>query len=297
MRSSDEPLRSVKFLYLLLKYVKNWPYIAKIIAMNKKNEILKVILRDGNEISFKGVFNLYLFLQLLEKGWKVKEFYDTDSVLICKEVCLKIRTSRGWDLGHIDEIYERHIYGDRFSGIIIDVGASNADSSIFFAIRGAQKVIALEPFPESYELGKYTVEINNLSDKVILLPYALADYDNYTELKVSRDSPNTNSINPSIYIENQGIKFDERIMVKTISLSTIIKKYNINRISLLKMDCEGCEYVVLRNASYETLNKIDNIILEFHDYPKDIPDILRRAGFKVEYQDKPLGILKAYKKL
>ena len=288
-------LSGTKFTYLLLKYVDNWSYIFKLLASGKRTDMIKIVLRDGHEINFKGIFNLYLFLQLLEKGWKIKDYFDVNSVLICKEICLKIRTSKGFDVGHVDEIYERKAYGRHFSGVVVDVGASNADSSIYFAINGAQKVIALEPFPESYEIGRYNLEINHLTDKVVLLPYALADHDGYTEFLVSSDSPNANSIYPSEYLESSGVRFSEKITVETISLFTLIQKFNINRISLLKMDCEGCEYKVLRNVTNDILDKIDTIMLEYHDYPKDIPDILQNAGFKVIYENKPVGVLKACK--
>ncbi|WP_338055778.1 FkbM family methyltransferase [Stygiolobus azoricus] len=206
-----------------------------------------------------------------------------------------MRTIKGADILHITEIYEDKIYGNAFKGVIIDVGASNADSSIFFAINGAEKVIALEPFPESYELGEYNIKINNLDHKIILLPYALSDYDGYTDFVISSENPNANTFNPSPYVEKLGIKFEQKIKVPTITLPSIIQKYNINKIFLLKMDCEGCEYNVLRNLPEDILNRIDNIILEYHNQIQDLPDILKRVGFTVEYDNKSTGLMKAYK--
>lgn len=52
--------------------------------------------------------------------------------------------------------------------------------------------------------------------------------------------------------------------VDTISLDDIITNYNIDRISLLKVDIEGYEYELFENLSDDTLNKIDKIFLEFH---------------------------------
>jgi ribosomal protein L11 methylase PrmA len=37
---------------------------------------------------------------------------------------------------------------------VIDIGANVGDSSIYFALRGADKVIALEPLPTSYKMAK-----------------------------------------------------------------------------------------------------------------------------------------------
>nr|WP_231112499.1 FkbM family methyltransferase [Stygiolobus azoricus] len=162
-------------------------------------------------------------------------------------------------------------------------------------MNGAEKVIALEPFPESYELGEYNIKINNLDHKIILLPYALSDYDGYTDFVISSENPNANTFNPSPYVEKLGIKFEQKIKVPTITLPSIIQKYNINKIFLLKMDCEGCEYNVLRNLPEDILNRIDNIILEYHNQIQDLPDILKRVGFTVEYDNKSTGLMKAYK--
>jgi predicted RNA methylase len=41
---------------------------------------------------------------------------------------------------------------------VIDIGANIADSSIYFAVRGAKKVIALEPFPKTM---KWQREMSN----------------------------------------------------------------------------------------------------------------------------------------
>ncbi|MEM3526638.1 MAG: hypothetical protein QXV37_04410 [Candidatus Jordarchaeaceae archaeon] len=40
---------------------------------------------------------------------------------------------------------------------MIDVGTSNGDSSIFFAMMGAKKVVGIEPFPESFDLAQKNI--------------------------------------------------------------------------------------------------------------------------------------------
>ena len=87
--------------------------------------------------------------------------------------------------------------------------------------------------------------------------------------------------------------FDAGKKVKIVTLKNIVKKYEIEK-GILKMDCEGCEYEVFKEINKETLSIIDNIILEYHDHPQFIPDILRKEGFKVTYNEKEsIGILKA----
>lgn len=45
-----------------------------------------------------------------------------------------------------------------------------------------------------------------------------------------------------------------------------MKREGIERINLLKMDIEGSEIDVLSSLSKETLEKIDQITVEFHDF-------------------------------
>ena len=51
----------------------------------------------------------------------------------------------------------------------------------------------------------------------------------------------------------------------------------IKRIDLLKMDCEGYEYEILRSLDMLTFSTISSIGMEYHNGLQDIPIILRRA--------------------
>jgi len=60
------------------------------------------------------------------------------------------------------------------------------------------------------------------------------------------------------------------------------------------MDCEGCEYEVLRSGSSDLLARFRRIVLEYHDGPRDLPGILGSAGFSVSCsKESGLGILRA----
>jgi len=68
------------------------------------------------------------------------------------------------------------------------------------------------------------------------------------------------------------------------------------RIGLLKLDCEGCEYSVLN--SFSDFDRVDNIILEYHNDLQNLPNLLKDKGFEVTIEKKTekVGILRAYKK-
>jgi len=105
-----------------------------------KSIFISVWLRSNGDIlfSFKGsnfttkinVSRLYQLLTLLDKGWQIKEI-SAEYVTLQKNVCLKCRLLKGWDLGHINEIYEEKAYGIEPREYVVDVGASNGDSAIY----------------------------------------------------------------------------------------------------------------------------------------------------------------------
>ena len=43
-----------------------------------------------------------------------------------------------------------------------------------------------------------------------------------------------------------------------------MQKHNVDRINYLKLDCEGAEFEILFNASKETIQKIEKIVMELH---------------------------------
>jgi FkbM family methyltransferase len=74
------------------------------------------------------------------------------------------------------EVFIKNVYSflDVGDKIVIDVGAGIGDSSIYFASRGAKRVIAIEPNRHSYELAKKNIEVNGFHDSVELIWAALA---------------------------------------------------------------------------------------------------------------------------
>jgi methyltransferase, FkbM family len=205
------------------------------------------------------------------------------------------RIREGFDIGHIVEIFEEGTYLQDFqNGTVIDVGASTADSSIYFALKGARDVYAIEPTKESFDFASENVRLNNLEGKVHLINAALSSDSGQIELTVSSDNPNANSIDPTETVKKSGINFDSKRVIDSITLKDIVSQYNISKIKLLKMDCEGCEYEVLQKLEEEMFSIIDNIILEFHDGLKFLADLLEKRGYNVKYdKTNGSGILRA----
>jgi FkbM family methyltransferase len=170
-----------------------------------------------------------------------------------------------------------NIYNDLDLGgrIVIDVGAGIGDTPILFAIRGASKVYALEPFPAIHRVARLNITANRINN-IVLLKAAIGSED---------DMICSDLGSPNIYrIFSPSQKCLEWIRV--YSLETLLKEIGVSDGAVLKMDCEGCEYQVLGSASRDVLRTFDQMLIEYHKGYKPIAKILERVGFKISV--KPL---------
>ena len=88
------------------------------------------------------------------------------------------------------------------------------------------------------------------------------------------------TIAASFVCNNQGKNFKHEL-VDGYKLETARKKFGINHIDLLKMDCKECEFYLTDND----LRDIDRIKLEYTIWNKkytlnDLLELLKRNGFK-----------------
>jgi FkbM family methyltransferase len=79
------------------------------------------------------------------------------------------------------------------------------------------------------------------------------------------------------------------VEVETLTLDSLLRRHDLDRVALLKLDIEGPECAILIEASESLLARLDQITVEFHDflYPRLAPDVdraiarLRDLGFEV----------------
>ena len=77
---------------------------------------------------------------------------------------------------------------------MVDIGASNGDSSIFFAKKGTKKVIGLEPDNWSYNLALENVRDSGVEQIVTVQNKAISSYMGQTTLFVSVENSSANSV-------------------------------------------------------------------------------------------------------
>jgi len=154
---------------------------------------------------------------------------------------------------------------------VVDVGANIGDTVIYFAIKGAKHVYAFELYPYSYNIAKKNIKLNHLEDRITLLNEGCGRSGFVT---IKEDYENTGRTDLKNFKEGKKIKIE--------SLDEIVKRFNLKH-AALKVDCEGCEYDLILNASDEALKAFDQIIVEYHYGYINLVKRLRQAGFKVKY--------------
>lgn len=240
----------------------------------KPTEVMNFLKSHSKRGNINDAYKLARIFYGFIKNYK-GNYYDADMIdrLNKEEFPYKDKIIRLHGIPENGEILDVYISEDyKFlsvnNEVVVDVGANIADSSIYFAISGARKVIALEPFPYSYKTGKRNVDENGLGG---IIDFINGGYGNGEEMMVDEN-----------VISNGGSKLIPSASgkkVKLYSLKEIVNHYNIDT-GVLKMDCEGCEYNIL-NEDDETLRRFKKIQIEYHYGYRSLRRKFRNAGFNV----------------
>ena len=141
--------------------------------------------------------------------------------------------------------------------VIVDIGANIGATALYFhaAYPNAQ-IYCYEPSPRNF---KYLRENSKYFNNIKTLPYGLYNKSCDRLIYFGKDQPAQDSI-----IKNNGVT-ENCELVKLVKVSEEIVKRKISRISILKLDTEGCEVSILNEFLLELANiDIDLIYVEYH---------------------------------
>ncbi len=245
--------------------------------MYREKKLINVVLKDGTrkKLSPKDVFMLSEFIKNGRSFDEALKCINEDKIPFnnMDVIIHGYITEDNKNNGNIYDVFLNQEYKflnvkDR---IVIDIGASIGDSPIYFAISGAKKVIALEPYPYSFNFAIRNVKENNLENKIILVN---GGYGKDGELLIDEN------------FKNNGLtdlkSFEKGKKIKIYSLKSLIEEFHLDNDLILKMDCEGCEYNLL-NEDNSIIRKFSQIQIEYHYGYKKLVKKLNKAGFQVEY--------------
>jgi FkbM family methyltransferase len=201
-----------------------------------------------------------IYLNALRLGWNFDGRYWTKGNV--KFVHMYRSILEIFDYGEYAEIDVR-------GKDVVDVGAFVGDSAIYFALRGARRVVAVEPHPEAFNEMVENVKLNNLDDRVIMINAGLACEDGWICIE-DVDEYQTLSSHHKVSKNGKCLR-----RVSALTLGNIIRDYGVGDSSVLKMDCEGCEHEVIL-CDYQSVRLFKEIILEYHGNPQQILGMLAK---------------------
>jgi len=165
---------------------------------------------------------------------------------------------------------------DVHNGTVIDIGAFIGDTAIYFASRGAKKIVAFEPAPPLYRIAIKNVRMNKMDNVISIRNEAVGErYDEVT-LKYKKSWPGGSSL------LNTGSSVQNVVYypVKMVPFSDIV--YELGYVDLVKVDCEGYEHKIFLNAYVSgSLKNVENIIVEVHGNPNNIISLLKKSSYKI----------------
>ena len=151
-------------------------------------------------------------------------------------------------------------------GCIVDLGCLYWDWSNFWL--GTKRVVGIDPFETTIPIGAELF-------KGVLGP---------SDCNVTMTKPNNN--------ENEGIidyNLNTGEVFEMLSWKTFCKQFNIDKVSILKINIEGSEYSFLDSLDETDFSKINQIVISFHDWLnpeyKELTDysieLLKKNGYTV----------------
>jgi FkbM family methyltransferase len=140
--------------------------------------------------------------------------------------------------------------------VVLDVGANIGMVSAYLGRRHPNiKIYAFEPAPTNYRNLVQNLLVNRI-DNVVPAELGIGDRDG--TLRICMNPGNTGG--SRVGVEN----CDWNEQIKVVDVNRIFSDYRIEKVRLLKIDCEGCEAPFFRNITQENLRRIEYITGELH---------------------------------
>lgn len=148
---------------------------------------------------------------------------------------------------------------------MIDAGAYIGDTTAYFLSRySSLRAVALEPNPETFEIARRNLD--PYGERAILIQQGLFSSDGVQCF---------DGVDTGVAISATGHA------VECTSISSIVERFHIDRIDILKMDIEGAEEAIFASNPEKWLSIVDMLIIEIHGRHLIPPIIekLNKSGF------------------
>lgn len=243
-----------------------------------KNDFpINAVLKNGKKIQLESFSSMYLISNIpknIHVDYNIKEenvtLYEKNDLKIDK-----IIINGGLNNGDIVNTFFKKDYAKISvkNKTVLDIGANIGDTALFYVLNGAKKVIGIEPFPKNFNYAQKNINKNKLNEFIEIIQAGCSSKN-----KIIKIDPKFHSD-----IESKIKEFGNGIDISMLTLKDIINKFKIPKDSILKIDCEGCEYDIIENVSIETISYFTNIQIEYHFGYKKLKKKLEKFGYTVNF--------------
>jgi len=159
---------------------------------------------------------------------------------------------------------------------VVDVGSFIGDSAIYFALRGARRVVALEPSLEFCQVARVNMDRNGLAGIVEVVNEG-AGSPGFSQQP--EDQSNPKATQEALIHREWAPTAQDGIRIN--SLRDLIGRFKLDVDAALKVNCEGCEYSLIMNATEGDLRHFSEMLIEYHYGSKRLEGKLAGAGFRL----------------
>ena len=196
----------------------------------------------------------------------------------------RVQIGRGVDHVPIIEIFLREEYGRVAGGaVILDIGANIGTFSIYAAMSAPDVTLyAYEPTAEFYRLMRDNIRLNRLEGAVKCFNLAVGADSRVRDLVLE-----SSTFSFPTLLGPDDERGGRTVQVQCTSLADILESNALERVDLLKMDCEGAEYEVLYSTPDRYLERIREIRMEYHNLRAEgsngdaLATFLRSRGYAI----------------
>ena len=171
-------------------------------------------------------------------------------------------------------------------GTVVEIGAHKGFFSIL-AGSVAERVISFEPNKENYDYFTRNIKLNNMGH-ITAINKAVSNTEDNRTFTVSNITPARHTLISSSFSGS-----GKAVEVECTTLAAILRdpNYMIDRIRLLKVDCEGAEYDIFLGCDPAVFQKIDAVVLEMHEISSiphkmtELVQFFKQVGYTAEIYD------------
>jgi FkbM family methyltransferase len=188
-----------------------------------------------------------------------------------------------------DIFLNENIFKNKQNGLYIELGALDGilySNTKFFEDSLNWKGILIEPHPEKFKLLQINRPNNFLFNNLISCHKEPLEFRYFVDngAAVSGVENTLSQHHFDAYFENEAVKLlpQNKIFIKPVSLTEIVKATNLTHIDFLSLDVEGHEYEVLKSWDFSI--PIDVILMETLSVQPEKEELCREILIKNNYK-------------